>query len=51
MRVCGVGCCGKWKNENAVVQGLEPQSKAVKKVTKNPLNIGNEKISGAKPSL
>jgi len=49
MRVCGVGCCAKWKNEKAVVQGLEPQGKAVKKVTKNPLNIGVTKFRAQNP--
>jgi hypothetical protein len=49
MHVCGVNCCAKWKNEKAVVQGLEPQGKAVKKVTKNPLNIGVTKFRAQNP--
>jgi hypothetical protein len=51
MRVCGVGCRAEWKNEKAVVQRLEPQGKAVKKITKNPVNIGDERNAGSKPSL
>ncbi len=51
MRVCGAGCCGKWKSENALVQGLGPHTKIVKKDTTNPLNIGDERILGVKPSL
>ena len=37
--------------ENSVVQGLGPHGKIVKKDTTNPLNIGDERILGVKPSL
>ena len=46
MRMCGVSCCAKWKSGNAVVRGLEPWSKVVKRDLTSPLPIGDESISG-----
>ena len=46
MRVCGAGCCGKWKNENSVYQRLGPWSQVVKMGHTSPLPIGDDSISG-----
>ena len=46
MRVCGAGCCGKWKNENSVDQRLGPWSQVVKMGHTSPLPIGDNSISG-----
>ena len=47
MRVCGAGCCAKWKSDNApLVQRLEPWSQMAKMGLTSPLPIGDDSISG-----